>query len=210
MARIGLITGYQNNTDGLDIQIKSWDDTTPYLDHGTDAVYCSTSGLTTQGQIQSAALTAIQAFAVANSFTYSVVLKTFDLDADVNSLISASALPMYVSGTQKANTYPIVAAPTVAGGSGVARFCIDSNGDGTGTAPSEVYADSLQAVVYSTTGNYVIQSVTVDTNRKYIDVKMGVLTFTTGIAGLLNVLTGATIGNAANGTAIKCTVFVKK
>lgn len=117
------------------------------------------------------------------------------------------SIPMYVGGVAKNNTYSVVAAPAVAGGAGVARFYIDSNGDGTGTAPSAVFASSLQAVVVNTTASYLPQSVTVDTNRKYIDVKMGQLA--TGLAGIIPILTGA-VANAANGTTVNCLVLVQK
>lgn len=118
--------------------------------------------------------------------------------------------PMLVSGVAKPGYYPVIGVPSVAGGAGVARFYIDSNGDGTGSAPSEVEIASLQAVVVNATAAYLPQTVTVDTNRKYIDIKMGFLSFSSGLAGLLNVITGASVGNAANGTVINCTVFVKQ
>lgn len=121
-----------------------------------------------------------------------------------------AALPMYVNGVAKIGTFPVVASPSVAGGSGVVRFYIDSNGDGTGTAPSEVYAGSLQAVVVNSTTVYQISSVSVDTNRKYIDITMRALTFATGLAGLISVVTGASLANAANGTVVNCFVVVKK
>jgi hypothetical protein len=117
---------------------------------------------------------------------------------------------MQISGVAKTGGYLVSASPTVAGGAGVARFYVDSNGDGTGTAPSEVEVSTLQAVVINTTAAYLPQSVTVDTNRKYIDIKMGFLSFSTGLAGLLNVITGASVGNAANGTTVNCLVYVKK
>lgn len=120
------------------------------------------------------------------------------------------SIPMVVSGIAKTNTYPVVGAPTVAGGAGVARFFIDSNGDGTGTAPSEVYTSSLQATVFNTTLGYVPQSFTVDTSKKYIDVKMGSLSFS-GLTILGQTVLGAqSVANAANGIVVNCSVFVKK
>lgn len=121
--------------------------------------------------------------------------------------VAAAILPMQVGAVKKSGFYPVVASPTVAGGVGVARFFVDSNGDGTGTAPSEIELASLQAVVVNTTASYLPQSMTADTNRKYIDVKMGQLA--TGLAGIIPILTGA-VANAANGTIVNCTVFVKK
>lgn len=118
--------------------------------------------------------------------------------------------PMLVGGVAKTNTYSVAAAPTVAGGAGVVRFYTDSNGDGTGTAPSEIELFTLQAYVVNTSAVYVIGSISVDTNRKYIDITMKSLAFTTGLAGLLSVITGASLANAANGTAVNCFVIVKK
>lgn len=118
--------------------------------------------------------------------------------------------PMLVGGVAKSGYYPVVGTATVAAGAGVARFYIDSNGDGTGTAPSEVESTSLQAVVLNTSNVFMPASITVDTNRKYIDITMYRLSFTSTLLSLINVLTGATLGAATNGTVVNCLVFVKQ
>lgn len=154
--------------------------------------------------IEASAVTAVQAYMVANFGAPADSVRQFGTTIEeVNDTVP----PLRVGGVVKTGTYAVIAAPTVAGGAGVARFYIDSNGDGTGTAPSEVYTSSLQAVVVNTTASYLPQSMTVDTNKKYIDVKMGQLA--TGLAGIIPILTGA-VANAANGTVVNCTVFVKK
>lgn len=156
--------------------------------------FCSTNGIT-----------------VPSSFDWTVTSPS-DVATAIAAAIAAlpSALPMLVSGVAKANTYPIVGAPSVAGGAGVARFFIDSNGDGTGTAPSAVFASSLQAVVVNASNVYIPSSVTVDTNRKYIDVGLKELTFASTILSLINVLTGASLGAAPNATVVNCFVLVQK
>lgn len=116
----------------------------------------------------------------------------------------------YVGGVAKTGTYAVAAAPVVAGGAGVARFYVDTNGDGTGTAPSEIEIATLQTVVTNTTLGYVPQSFTVDTSRKYIDVKMGALSFS-GLTILGQTVLGAqSIANAANGITVNCFVIVKQ
>lgn len=152
-------------------------------------------GLTDPTVYFAKAVTLIQAYAALANYTLAV--------GDITMAVPSLAR---VSGVSKMNLFPIMASPAVAGGSGVARFYIDSNGDGTGTAPSAVYTASLQAVVVNTTASYLPQSITVDTNRKYIDVKMGQLA--TGLAGIIPILTGA-VANAANGTVVNCLVFVQ-
>lgn len=148
---------------------------------------------------------AAAAAAVINTYA---TLQGYNMsDGIFSCFANTSVLANYVSGVAKTGTYTVTAAPVVAGGAGVARFYIDSNGDGTGTAPSEVYTSSLQAVVVNTTASYLPQSMTVDTNKKYIDVKMGQLA--TGLAGIIPILTGA-VANAANGTVVNCLVLVKK
>lgn len=157
---------------------------------------------TDSASMETAIIAVINTYATAQSYTLS--------DGIVGLFNSDLNLPMIVGGVAKTNTYSVAAAPTVAGGAGVVRFYTDSNGDGTGTAPSEIELFTLQAYVVNTSAVYVIGSISVDTNRKYIDITMKSLAFTTGLAGLLNVITGASLANAANGTAVNCLVTVKK
>lgn len=157
--------------------------------------------------IQAKIATVINTFCSSNSLPTPTIDWLFTTPTDLAAAIAASALPMYVSGVAKTDYFAVVGAPAVAGGAGVARFYIDSNGDGTGTAPSAVFAPSLQAVVPSSTATYQMQSYTVDTSRKYIDVKMG--TLSTGLAGIIPILTGA-IGNSVNSTIVNCFVLVQK
>ena len=89
MPRIGAITGYSNSAGGLDVFVKSWEDTSPFTDYGTDLVHFSTVGLMTAAQVKDAAIAAILAFATANSFSFSTLIK--DLGADVPGLASAPA-----------------------------------------------------------------------------------------------------------------------
>lgn len=158
------------------------------------------AGATGPDTLGTAAIAAINTFATSQSYS---------LSDGIWPVFSVAGIipPMVVSGVAKANSYAVVGSPTVAGGAGVVRFYIDSNGDGTGTAPSAVFTGSLQAVVPSSTATYQLQSFTVDTNKKYIDVKMG--TLSTGLAGIIPILTGA-IGNTANGVAVNCFVLVQK
>lgn len=86
-ARIGVIIGYQNGSGGIEVLVKSWDDTTPYTDRGTDAIAFSTTGLTTAEQMINAAVSAINAFAVTNSFTWTVLIK--ELDGAAPKLVAA-------------------------------------------------------------------------------------------------------------------------
>lgn len=208
--RIGLVCGFQSEGTGLDILVNSWDVLTPFTNHGTDLIYFDSTGLTTPAAIYAAGIVAANAFATANGFVYSSFINEFTTASDVNSLIDAATSAMIVGGVAKANTYAVASAPAVAGGSGVVRFYTDSNGDGTGTAPSEIELSTLQAYVVNTSAVYVIGSISVDTNRKYIDITMKALTFATGLAGLLSVITGASLANAANGTSVNCFVIVKK
>lgn len=154
---------------------------------------------TSPDSISTAAVAAINTYATGQGYNMS--------DGIFSCFSAASAIPMQVSGVAKTGYYAVVAAPSVAGGSGVARFYVDTNGDGTGTAPSAIFSASLQAVVVNSTASYLPQSITVDTNRKYIDVKMGQLA--TGLAGIIPILTGA-VANAANGTVVNCLVLVQK
>src|SRR6202044_579934 len=107
------------------------------------------------------ALAAAQAYATANSYSvsnynfpqanadWSISLSTNEKFINNKPTIPTS-LPMYVSGVAKSNYYAVVGSPTVAGGAGVARFYVDTNGDGTGTAPSAIFTPSLQAVIWNT------------------------------------------------------------
>lgn len=90
MSRIGVIIGYQNDQDGMDVLVKSWDASAPYTDRGTDGIFFSTVGLTTQAGVVSAAMAAISAFATTNSFTFSTLIDSFDTDTDVSALIAAA------------------------------------------------------------------------------------------------------------------------
>lgn len=191
-----------------------------YMDGSTEVNYYGVpvdlSGVSTEPQLINAANAAVASFATSQGYPLTNgIIWPYTTTDQVNAAIAAAtstlgAPPMIVSGVAKSNTYAVTGAPAVAGGSGVARFYIDSNGDGTGTAPSEVETDSLSATVWNTAASYLPEAFTVDTNRKYIDITEGKLNFSTGLAGLLNVLTGATIGAAANGTVVHAFVIVKK
>lgn len=156
--------------------------------------------------LATATVSSVIAWASTNS--YGTLTSNDIIGVDFKPILSSP--PMIVSGVAKTGTYAVAASPVVAGGSGVARFYVDSNGDGTGTAPSEIETATLQAVVLNTTLGYVPQSITVDTNRKYVDIKMGTLSFT-GVTVLgLNVLGSQGITNAANGIVVNCLVIVKQ
>lgn len=182
-----------------------------YMDGATEVsnygVEFDITGASVEQDIFTGATNAVNTYAGTQGWTLSSgIVFPYLSTSQINALIPP-AIPMYVNGVAKTGYFAVVGSPSVAGGSGVARFYIDTNGDGTGTAPSEVYAASLQAVVVNSTASYLPQSVTVDTNRKYIDVKMGQLA--TGLAGIVPILTGA-VSNAANGTVVNCFVLVKK
>lgn len=114
----------------------------------------------------------------------------------------------FSSGVEKLGIVPYVSSATVAGGAGVVRFYLTDDGTSTGNAAfSEIDTDSIQVQVFNSSAVYVPASVTVDTNKKYIDVTMNKLNFTTGLAGILSVLIGAALGPAANGTVVKCLVM---
>lgn len=198
-----LLQSYQPGANGI---IYPYGD---YIDISTNTVQSSFSGMvdTTVYDTKNDILNAVYASVVSQAATLSY--SGFAL-GDVIDLTALPDVPMYVSGVAKTSYYAVVGSPTVAGGSGVARFYIDTNGDGTGTAPSEVYSGSLQAVVINSTTVYAPTAVSVDTNRKYIDVTMKSLTFATGLAGILNVLTGASLAAAVNGTTVNCFVLVKQ
>lgn len=168
----------------------------------TDGEYLTLtlSGITDDVSYRAAIVSAITAYATAHSLTLNegIVWPYPTNPQDI------------VSGVSKASTYFVTGAPVVAGGAGVVRFYIDSNGDGSGTAPSEVYASSLQAVVVNGTNLYQITAVTVDVAKKYIDIGMKALTFT-GITLLsTNILGSVALNNAANGIAVNCLVLVKQ
>lgn len=152
-----------------------------------------------------AMVAAVIAWSTTNS--YGTLTATDVIGMDYQPVVTT---PMYVSGVAKTGYFAVVDSPTIAGGAGVARFYLDTNGDGTGTAPSEVYTPSLQAVVVNTTGAYVLTNVSVDANRKYIDITMKALTFG-GVTVLgVNVLGSQSLVAAANSIAVNCFVFVKK
>lgn len=202
------ILGYGINSTGINVQLIASDASINALVQIPTTVAYSDTDATVRAAVQSEITSyCTGTFGIQAPDIFDWYITT---PADLAAAITASALPMYVSGTAKSNYYAVVGAPTVAGGAGVARFYIDSNGDGTGTAPSAVFAASLQAVVITSTTAYVPTAVTVDTNRKYIDVTMKSLTFSTGLAGLLNVLTGQSLTAAANGTTVNCFVLVQK
>lgn len=159
-------------------------------------------GTDTDVSVESRVSSAVASFLITNGLTAP--------DVEYFLFDPTPALPTLVSGVAKTGTFFVTGSPTVAGGSGVVRFYIDSNGDGTGTAPSEVYASSLQTVVVNGSNLFVPSVVSVDTNRKYIDVTMLRQNFTSTLLSLVNVLTGATLGSAPNGTTINCLVLVKK
>lgn len=200
-----LVSGWSigGNVPNLDVYLES-DDGTLSVSVIIPVTYAySDTDLT----LQAAANGMITSFCTGLGLPAPIIDWLATTPTDLAAAIAASAVPMYVSGVAKTGYYAVVAAPAVAGGAGVARFYIDSNGDGTGTAPSAVFSGSLQAVVPSSTATYQLQSFTVDTNRKYIDVKMG--TLSTGLAGIIPILTGA-IGNTANSTVVNCFVLVQK
>lgn len=155
-------------------------------------------GVTSMSKLLDSATTAILAHAVANSYTMTA------LDIIYPYPIAFS------SGTEKPGDYPYISSAAVAGGAGVVRFYLTTDGTSSGAAIfSEIDADSVQVQVWNSTNSYIPASVTVDTNKKYIDVTMKQLTFTSGLAGILNVLTGASLVSAPNGTTVKCVVFGK-
>lgn len=161
----------------------------------------------TETTIQSAAVSAINSFCSSNSLPAPSIDWLITTPPD---LAAITPLPMYVSGVAKTGYYAVVGAPSVSGGSGVARFYIDTNGDGTGTAPSAVFTSSLNAMVLNSSNVFVPASITVDTSRKYIDISMKYQTFGTGLAGLLSVITSAVISAAPNGTVVNCFVLVQQ
>lgn len=186
-----------------------------YMDGSTEVnIYCSTVNIgtsTTEQQLINTSAAAVTADATSLGYTLTNgIIWPFTTTDQVNAILASSSLPMYVNGVAKTGYYAVVASSTVAGGSGVERFYIDSNGDGTGTAPSEVYTSSLQAVVWNSSSVYISESISVDTNRKYVDVTMGRLNFTNAIVSLISVLTGVSIGAAPNGTVVNNFVLVKR
>lgn len=195
----GIFVGYQGDGTTIDALVELIVDG---VAEGMTGIPFDPSTATNDADLLVLANAAISAWATANSVTFSSLTRSFTIPSD--------AIPMVVSGVAKSGTYPVSAAPVVAGGAGVVRFYVDSNGDGTGTAPSEVYSTSLLAQVWSATALFQPSALTVDTNKKYIDITMKQQTFATGLAGILSVITGASLTNAANGTAVNCYVIVKK
>lgn len=141
-----------------------------------------------------------------------------DIAAATSSLATQLApVPMYVNGVAKTGYSAASGSATVAGGSGVARFYLDSNNDGTGTALySEVYPTTVQAYVLNSANVYIPSAVTVDGSRKYIDITMKQQAFSSSnalislIGGLASFITGQTFGAAPNGTAINVLVIGKQ
>lgn len=122
-----------------------------------------------------------------------------------------AGVPMYVNGVAKTGYSAATGTATVAGGGGVARFYLDSNNDGTGTALySEVYANSVQAYVLNSSNVFIPSAVSVDGALKYVDITIKQQAFT-GIQVVgINVLGSAALGAAANGTVINVLVIGKK
>lgn len=197
MAKIGHLIGVLGSGTNLDAIIDVIDNG---VSLGCWAATFDPSSATDAASMDALIWAAATQFGIDNSIT---VIKFYASQGEL-------APPMYVSGVAKTGYYAVVGSPAVAGGAGVARFYIDTNGDGTGIAPSEVHTASLQAVVWNSSNVYVPESLTVDTNRKYIDVTIGRLNFTDAVVSLTTVLTSASIGNAPNGTVVNCLVFVKK
>lgn len=73
MNRIGIIEGYQTDGNDMDVLVSSWDDTTPFAGHGTDAIFFALGGATDPAVILGLAKTAANAFATTNSFTFSAL-----------------------------------------------------------------------------------------------------------------------------------------
>lgn len=191
------IAGWKTSGGNMVINVSYEDASGAILD--TENHDLGSTGFTGPADFQAAAAAAILSY--ASGAGYSITA------AGINSPIDSL---MYAAGVAKYAYVPITAAPAVAGGAGVARFFIDTNGDGTGTAPAEVFAPSVQAVVVNATGAYVMTAVTVDTNRKYIDVTMKALTFSGITVVGIPVLGSQSLVAAANGVVVNCLVFVKK
>jgi hypothetical protein len=201
----------------------------------SDSVNVGTSS--TQAQLISKVQAAVQSYAAGQGYSIgtpvwpwasnkdiAAATSTLASVSQVNSLIASAtsslasdlSQPMYVNGTSKTGYYAVTASSTVSGGSGVVRFYVDTNGNGTGTAPSEIYLSSLSAQVWSAGAPFYPGTVTVDSNRKYIDIGMKQMSVTTA-TGLINLLgggasfvTGLTPANAADGTVVNAFVLVKK
>lgn len=157
----------------------------------------------------------------ANSIIWSYYDKSLvaqDIAAATSSLATQMAtVPMYVNGVAKTGYSAASGTATVAGGSGVARFYLDSNNDGTGTALySEVYATTVQAYVLNSANVYIPSAVSVDGSRKYVDITMKQQAFssTNALVSLLGALasfvTGQTFGAAPNGTVLNVLLIGKQ
>lgn len=156
------------------------------------------NAVNTMGDVMAVAEAAILAYATAASYTLAAT------DIIWMEPVAES------SGTQKLGTFPYTSSAAVAGGAGVVRFYLTTDGTSGGAAVfTTIDPDSVQIQVVNSTALYVPSAVSVDPSGKYIDVTMKQQTFVTGLAGLLSVITGASLVAAANGTVVKCTVFGK-
>lgn len=196
-----VIQGISNNGATAQIDYAIFDNSNAYVASSTVWVSLATATDSDSVVALLAAAVAADSVTIGHTVTAANVLIPGGLPA---------ALPMYVSGVAKTGYFAVVGAPVVAGGAGVARFYLDTNGDGTGTAPSEVYAPSLQAIIVNASAAYVVTAVTVDTNRKYIDVTMKAVTFSGVTVVGISVLGSQSLVAAANGTSVNCLVLVKK
>lgn len=136
----------------------------------------------TNAQYRAAAIVAAQAYATTNGYT---IIGWQFLTDDPKNLLKA----------------------LVAGGAGNVTFYTDTNGDGTGTAVwPNLTADNVTCFVDSVSDQYAFPTITVASNKKSVTVNVQKQSFSTGLAGLLSVLTAASYVNAANGIAVKMIV----
>lgn len=194
------LTGYSFDGSGLSVNA-SYLDTATGIISDVPAISLNLSSVSDGPSLDAVGVAAVNAYSVAQGYTISQLIKGAAPD---------SLIPMYVNGVAKTGYYAVVGNPAVAGGAGVARFYTDSNGDGTGTAPSEIFTPSLQAVIVNASAAYVVTGVSVDTNRKYIDVTMKALTFSGVTVVGVSVLGSQSLVVATNGTTVNCLVLVKK
>lgn len=173
-------------------------------------VWTPTAGQTWD-DFEAAALAAQASYASGHSYTVANAQMWY------GHVQTALSIPMYVNGVAKTGYSAATGSAVVAGGSGVARFYIDENNDGSGAALfSEVFADSVQAYVLNASNVYIPSAVSVDASRKYVDITFKQQTFSSSnalitlLGGLASFLTGATFGAAPNGTAVKILVLGKK
>lgn len=156
------------------------------------------SGVNNMGDLMVAAETVVLNYAVTQGYT-----------VGASDIVWVAPLG-FSSGTTKQGTFPYVSSAAVAGGAGVVRFYLTDDGTSSGNAVFEtIDSDSVQIQVVNSSALYVPSAVSVDASNKYIDVTMKQQVFSTGLAGLLSVITGATLSAAANGTVVKCTVLGK-